>query len=610
MPTKDFLRPFQYEKIPLEELQKEYREERRARAKNTFRTIKRVWDYLAKQKLFLTLVIIMVMISSAMSLLGPYLVGISIDKFIEQKQTAGLSQLLVWLGIVYILHSLSVFLQNYWVVGIAQDTVYQLRADLFHKFHRLPISYFDEHQHGELMSRVTNDIDNINNTLNQSITQIFASVLTLLGTVIVMISLSPILTVITMTIIPVMFVAMRWITNRTRPLYKLQQKHLGEVNGYVEEIISGQHVVKAFSQEKRVIQEFKHKNNNLQLANFWSMLFAGYIPKVMNMLNFLGFGLIALFGGILAINQLITVGVIVIFTEYARQFTRPLNELSNQFNILLSAIAGAERVFSVIDQHEEEDDETDAISIDQPKGHFSFENIFFSYEDTPTLQNITFEVYPGDMIAFVGHTGAGKSTLIHLISRFYNYDSGEIRLDGIPLKDIKRSSLRKHMGFVLQDPFLFHGTIRENIRYGKLHATDEEVVQAAKHANAHEFIMRLPNGYDTVLDQEGSGISQGQKQLLTIARALLADPSILVLDEATSNIDTITELKIQDALHTLMEGRTSFVIAHRLNTIQEADQIIMLENGKIIEQGDHKQLMDLRGHYYNLYKEQLKKQAS
>src|SRR5690625_1902310 len=573
MQDNEITKPFNYEKIPLD-LKRNKKDKSRRSASDAWGTIKRVWNYLAKQKLLLTLVILMVLISSILSLLGPYLVGTAIDEFIDKKRTDGLLLLLLILGLVYLFQSLSVFLQNFWIVGIAQDTVYRIRGDLFSQFHKLPISYFDKHQHGELMSRVTNDIDNINNTLNQSVTQVFASVLTLVGTVTVMLVLSPLLTAITMTIIPLMFISMRWITRRTGPLYKIQQQNLGEVNGFVEEIVSGQHIVKTFSQEHRAIDEFEEKNNKLQLSNFWSLLFAGYIPKVMNMLNYLSFGLIALFGGILVIKGHISVGVIVIFTEYARQVTRPLNELSNQFNILLSAIAGAERVFNVIDQVEEEADEASAKEIDTPKGHFVFENVSFSYEDTPTLQNINFEAKPGQTVAFVGHTGAGKSTLINLISRFYNYDEGTIYLDGVPLEHIKRASLRSHMGFVLQDSFLFYGTIRENIRYGRVDATDEEVIEAAKNANAHDFITRLPDGYDTHLDESGSGISQGQKQLLTIARALLADPTILILDEATSNIDTITELKIQDDLDTLMEGRTSFVIAHRLNTIQEADHII------------------------------------
>ncbi|MFC4024440.1 ABC transporter ATP-binding protein [Oceanobacillus longus] len=596
--------PFQYERIPIENITTDNKK----KAKNMGATLKRIWNYLAVEKAKLTLVILMVMASSGLALLGPFLVGMAIDDFIVMQQTAGLGMLLISLIVVYLFHSLSIFLQNFWMIGIAQNTVYTLRKDLFKQFHRLPISYFDKRQHGELMSRLTNDIDNVNNTLNQSVIQIFSSILTLVGTIAVMLYLSPILTVVTMSVVPVMFFAMKWITKRTGPLYKLQQRKLGEVNGYVEEIVSGQHVVKTYSQEDMVIGQFEQRNNELKNTGFWALAISGLIPKVMNMLNFLSFGLIALIGGILVIvydQQLVTVGTIVIFTEYARQFTRPLNELSNQFNVLLSAIAGAERVFNVMDETQEEMDETKAIEISSTNGNIKFEHVSFGYEETKILNNISFEAQTGETVAFVGHTGAGKTTIINLISRFYNYDEGKITLDGVDIKNIKRSSLREQMAFVLQDSFLFHGTIRDNIRYGRLEATDKEVENAAKDANAHDFIVKLPNGYDTILDQDGSGISQGQKQLLTIARALLAEPSILILDEATSNIDTITELKIQDALERLMAGRTSFVIAHRLNTIQEANTIIMLEHGEIIEKGDHEQLIKQKGHYYQLYKGQL-----
>lgn len=607
MPIKSLKAPFQYPKISLD---KEKGLEQK-RAKNMAGTLKRIWSYLAREKGKLSLVLVMVFATSALSLLGPYLVGMAIDNYIVTREFSGLGMLLIWLIGIYIFHSAAMFLQNYWMIGIAQNTVQDMRSELFRQFHRLPISYFDKRQHGELMSRLTNDIDNVNIVLNSSVIQIFSSMLTLVGTVVIMISLSPILTAITMSIIPLMYLAMRWITRRTGKLYKMQQRDIGEVNGYVEEIVSGQHVVKTYSQEELVKKEFAERNESLKVTGFWAQTIAGFTPKVMNTLNFLGFALIAFFGGWLAIRyQAVTVGVIVIFTEYARQFTRPLNELSNQFNMLLSAIAGAERVFHVLDEEEEETDETEAQEIAEPKGHVIFDDVTFAYEESPILKNISFEAKPGETIAFIGHTGAGKTTIINLISRFYNYDTGKIMLDGIELKTIKRGSLRKHMAFVLQDSFLFQGTIRENIRYGRLEATDEEVIQAAKDANAHDFILKLPDGYDTVLDQDGSGISQGQKQLLTIARALLAQPAILILDEATSNIDTITELKIQEALKRLMKGRTSFVIAHRLNTIQEADRIIMLEHGKILEQGSHDTLIAKKGHYYHLYKGQLLQRAN
>lgn len=598
MPSTRLKEPFQYQRIPFKTLQKHQKK----RAEDTWGTVKRLLTYLIQHKWMLLIIISMVILSSSMALLGPYLIGMAIDDFIVLKQADGLLQLVGWLIVIYILHSVSIFLQNFWMIGVAQKTVFTLRKELFEQFHQLPISFFDSRQQGELMSRVTNDIDNINNTLNDSVIQIFTSIVTLIGTVSVMLYLSPLLTLITMTIVPLLFIGMRWITKRTGPLYKLQQDDLGELNGYVEEIVSGQLLVKTYSQEEKVKRQFKEKNDQLQLSFFWAQNIAGFIPKVMNSLNFLSFMLIALFGGLLVINGFITVGVIVIFTEYARQFTRPLNELSNQFNILLSAVAGAERVFNILDEESEELDETNAKVLTQTKGQLRFEHVSFSYGDKQVLFDLSFQAEPGEMVAFVGHTGAGKTTIVNLISRFYEYNQGHILLDGQELNQITRSSLRSHIAFVLQDTFLFQGTVRENIRYGKLTASDEEVIQASQRANAHEFIERLPHGYDTQLDQDGSSISQGQKQLLTIARAMISDPSILILDEATSNIDTITEFHIQEGLQRLMEGKTSFVIAHRLNTIQRADKIIMLQDGRILEEGNHAALIRKQGAYYELYR--------
>nr|WP_240515471.1 ABC transporter ATP-binding protein [Fictibacillus aquaticus] len=583
---------------------------KKQKPKNWSTTVKRIWDYMAERKGQLILVFLMIIGSSAFGLLGPFLIGVAIDKYIVPGKMEGLPLLLAAFIAVYLLNSVSIFLQNYWMIGVAQHTVYKMRSQLFRTFHRLPISYFEKRQHGELMSRITNDIDNVSSTLNSSFIQIVSSVLTLVGTVSVMLWLSPLLTALTLIIVPLLFWGMKWITSRTGPLYKQMQKNTGELNGYIEEIISGQRIVKSFSQEKRVSAEFMEKNEKLKQSGYWSQTFSGFIPKLMNMLNNLSFAIIAGMGGYLALKGMITIGVIVIFAEYSRQFTRPLNELANQFNTLLSAVAGAERVFEILDEEKEESDEITAVDVKELSGNVEFQDVSFSYDkEGDTVANVSFTASKGQMTALVGPTGAGKTTLFNLLSRFYDPDEGSILFDGKPSISIKRESLRSHMAVVLQDPFLFQGTIRENIRYGRLEASDEEVEQAAVMANAHSFIMKLPEQYETVLKQEGGGISQGQRQLLSIARAMLADPSILLLDEATSSIDTITELKIQDALKRLFQGRTSFVIAHRLNTIQRADQIIVLHDGTIAEKGTHDELLCMKGHYYDLYQNQISERS-
>lgn len=582
----------------------------KVKPKNWASTIKRIGSYFSNQKWLLSLVLLMVVISSAFSLLGPFLIGIAIDSYIVKGKMDGLNKLLIGLIFVFVGQSASIWLQNYWMIGIAQETVLKMRNDLFKQFHRLSISFFDKRQHGELMSRVTNDIENVSSTLNSSFIQVFSSILTLVGTVAVMIYLSPILTLISLSIVPLMFFGLKWITKRTGARFKEQQRNLGEINGYIEEITSGQRIVKSFSQEKRVIEEFMEKNERLKESGYWAQTFSGFIPKLMNVLNNGSFALIAGIGGVLALNGKVSIGVIVIFVEYSRQFTRPLNDLANQFNTLLSAVAGAERVFEILDESQEEMDEADAVELSSVKGKVDFLDVAFSYEkDEKTVSGLSFSVKEGETFALVGPTGAGKTTIVNLLSRFYDADSGQILIDGHDIKKVKRTSLRSHMGFVLQDSFLFEGTILENIRYGRLNATDEEVIAAAKLANAHSFIKKLPKGYNTVLNQEGSGISQGQKQLISIARAILADPSLLVLDEATSSIDTITEMKIQEALQRLMKGRTSFVIAHRLNTIQQADQILVLNDGGILEKGTHEELLNHKKFYYSLYHSQLKQEA-
>ncbi|SER83606.1 ABC transporter ATP-binding protein [Salipaludibacillus aurantiacus] len=602
--------PFRHEKIKLTEQETDGAPSSKKRAEDWKGTLKRIWKYLSESRGKLFLVLLMIFFSSFFALLGPFIVGVSIDEFIVNQDTTALLWVLGGLALIYIFHSLSVFLQHFWMVRIAQKTVFTIRTQLFNHLHKLPVPFFDKRKHGELMSRLTNDIENISNTLNSSVIQIFASILTLIGTISVMLYLSPLLTLITLTIVPAMVLGMKWITKRTGKLFKAQQSNLGELNGYIQETMSGQRIIKTFSQEEKVIEGFEERNTELRKAGFWAQTISGFIPKLMNMLNNLSFAIIAGVGGIFVLYDMITIGVIVIFAEYARQFTRPLNDLANQFNTLLSAIAGAERVFSIMDEPDEISDEETHGELEEVTGEVTFDDVSFSYEkEENTVTNISFRVQAGESVAFVGPTGAGKTTMISLLSRFYDPDKGALLVDGTDTSTVKRESLRKHMAFVLQDSFLFQGTIRENIRYGRLNASDEEIVEAAKLANAHSFISRLPDGYDTEIDAEGGGISQGQKQLLSIARALLSDPSILVLDEATSSIDTVTELKIQEALERLMKGRTSFVIAHRLNTIQQADQIIVLHQGRMIEKGSHEELLKEGGFYADLYNSQLKKET-
>lgn len=576
------------------------------RVDNIKETLLKIWGYMSHEKKLFFLVVVMVVISSVLSLLGPFLLGVAVDHVVETQERDTLLFMLLFLVLIYFLQSASTWLQNFWMIHIAQNTVYSMRENLFSHLQHLPISFFSTYKHGELMSRLTNDIENVSRTLNTAVIQFATSLLTILGTIGMMIWLSPLLTLLTLTIVPIMYLGMKWITNRTGPYFRQQQKELGKMNGYVEEMFSGHTIITMFSQEERVIHEFKEKNERLKEASYWAQTYSGFIPKLMNMLNNVSFAIIVGAGGLLALKGgVVTIGVIVTFTTYSRQFTRPLNDLANQFNMILSAVAGADRVFQIMEKDVEQKDEDQASDVSSIKGEVKFQSVHFSYEEEQiTLEDINFQVDPGSTVALVGPTGAGKTTIISLLSRFYDPDKGQILIDGKDTKLITRKSLRDQMGVVLQDSFLFHTTIRENIRYGKLDASDEEVIKAAKLANAHEFITRLPNGYDTVLDSDGKGISHGQRQLLSIARALLANPSLLILDEATSSIDTLTEIKINDALKTLMKGRTSFVIAHRLNTIRNADLILVLNEGKVIEKGNHQELMNVGGFYADLVRSQ------
>lgn len=577
----------------------------KARARDMTGTVRRIWSYLMQYRLRLMAVMALIVISTALSLLGPYLAGTAIDRFIDGRDS-GFLPFLIGMAVVYALHAVTVWFQSIWMIAISQRTVLHMRTELFRHLHKLPIPFFGKRQHGELMSRVTNDIENVSATLNSSLIQVFSSFLLLIGIIGVMLSLSPLLTLLTFVVVPLMILGMKWITSQTSRLFKAQQRNLGDLNGFVEETLSGQRIVKAFSQELNVIAQFRVRNERIHLSGFWAQAISGFIPKLMNGLNNLSFAVIAGVGSLLVLNgSAVTVGVIVIFAEYSRQFTRPLNDLANQWNTLLSAVAGAERVFQIMDEETESSDEGDARPVTAMQGHVEFRQVSFQYEaGRSTLDGVSFTASPGETVAFVGPTGAGKTTLIQLLCRFYEPSSGFIRIDGRDIRDIQRESLRSHMAFVLQDPFLFEGSIRDNIRYGKLDATDEEIVAAAKLANAHSFIARMRGGYDAHLKLDGAGISQGQKQLLAIARAILASPSILVLDEATSSIDTVTEIKIQEALQRLMQGRTCFVIAHRLNTIRQADQIVVLQDGSVAEQGSHERLIQAGGFYSKLVKGQ------
>lgn len=601
--TNFFARPFGHEPLITKEDMARNKQANKKRADNMGGTLKRIWQFMRGERKRLYFIISLVVVTSLLSIVGPFLVGRIVDFYFIPREFDGLFRILMILLASYVLLSVTTFIQAFLMVGLSQRTIYNLRYHLFEHMQELPVTFYDKRQHGELMSRMTNDIETLSQTMNSSFIQFTTSIVTLLGTFSVMLYLSPLLTFLTALIIPILIVSVRFITKRTGPLFKMRQRRTGEMNGYIEEIVSGQEIVKVFSQEERAVQNFEVRAKNLREVTFWANLYSGFIPKIMNMLNNISFTIVAGAGGILALttNGVVTVGTIVVFAEYARQFTRPLADLSNQLNQVLSAIAGAERVFQILDTPAESND--GKITDKTIEGHIEFKDVTFSYskeQQHPTIKNLSFEVNSGESVALIGATGAGKTTVMQLLARFYETDKGQILVDGENIKDYSRSNIRSQTAFVLQDPYLFEATIRENIRYGRMEATDDEVVEAAKVANAHDFIMSLEQGYDTVLDLDEGFISQGQKQLISIARALITDPAILLLDEATSSIDTITELKIQESLERLMKGRTSIIIAHRLNTIKAVDRIFVLEQGEMLEAGTEEELLKLEGKYHDM----------
>lgn len=575
------------------------------KAKDRKGTIKRIWRYMEKQKLAMIASIIFVILSTLLNLLVPYLIGVIIDQYIIPKDMNGTLRFLVLLAVVYSTASIFTWLQTFLMVRVSLQTIRILRQDLFGKFQTLSLRFFDKRTHGDLMSRVTNDIESLNNALSQSVIQIFSTLLMVSGVTIAMFLLNWVLAIVSLLVIPLIVFTTKKIIKYSSSNFIKRQRDLGELNGFIEEAISGNEVITLFGQEDKTFKKFDEVNERLRHSATAADTVSGFLGPINNFINNLGLALIIGVGALMTVHGFATVGVIAAFVTYSRQFFRPINQLSSLLNTFQSAIAGAERVFEIMDETPDMTDSENALKIKMLKGDVEFSNVGFSYETgKPILKNISFQAKAGEKIALVGPTGSGKTTIINLLMRFYDIQSGEIKIDGRSIKEYKISELRGKIGIVLQDTFLFSGTIMENIRYGRLNATDEEVIAAAKTASAHGFIKHLPERYETYITSGGSSLSQGQRQLLAIARAILADSDILILDEATSSIDTRTEIEIQQGLNQLSEGRTSFVIAHRLKTIENADRILVIHQGELIESGTHEELLQQKGFYSELYESQ------
>ena len=576
-------------------------------AKDRKGTNRRLWYYLQTQKFGLIGVFVTVAVTSIFGLLGPYLMGVAIDQYILRGDLPGLAKISLLMVGVYLISALSSWLQTYLMAPVAQKTVLAIRKDLFARLQTLSLRFFDKQPHGELMSRISNDVENISNVLNEGVLQFIAGIIMLLSVTIVMFVLNIWLALVSLISIPLVVLLAKTLSYHTRTGYRDQQASLGALNGIIEETITGGKVIKAYGQEQAAIDNFEEANLTFKKAAIRAQTFMIIPGPVMNFVNNISFAIIASAGGFFVIHGLASVGNIATFISYSRQFGRPMGQLANLYNTLQSAIAGAERVFEIIDEIPEIMDEEDAKPLVDIKGDVVFENVTFGYDKShPVLRDVSLHAKPGQTIALVGPTGAGKTTIINLLTRFYDIDQGGIYIDGFNISEVKKDSLRSQLGIVLQDTYLFTGSVMENIRYGRLEASKEEVMEAARLADADGFIHRLPKAYETQLSERGGNLSQGQRQLLAIARAILADPGILILDEATSSVDTRTEINIQNALLRLMKGRTSFVIAHRLSTIREADQVLVIDDGKIIERGTHQQLLSENGFYHTLYMSQFK----
>lgn len=580
------------------------------KAKNQRETLSRVWHYVKQQKVGLFFSILFVIASTFLSLAGPYMIGHIIDDYIMKKDIDGTIRLGILLAVIFTVASILTWLQTYVMIHVAMKTIRTLRLELFQKLQTLTLRFFDQRALGDLMSRVTNDIDNLNTALAQSVTQIVSSILTVIGVSIAMFTLSWQLAIVTLIIIPLIVFTTKQIIKRSSKNYAARQRDLGKLNGYIEEMITGSEVLTLFGKEQQTINTFHQQNENLRNSAQRAEITSGLLGPINNFMNNLGLAVVIGTGAFLAVKSIVTVGIIAAFVTYTRQFFRPLNQLSNLLNTFQSAIAGAERVFEILDEPSEVTDKPNAIKAASLKGDVVFKQVSFSYEpNKPVLKNIDFHAKAGETFALVGPTGSGKTTIINLLTRFYDVDQGEILIDGHNIEHYQMATIRQRVGVVLQDTYLFSGTIRENIRFGKLDATDEEVVEAAKIANAHHFIKYLPAQYETPVQAGGANLSQGQRQLIAIARAILENADILILDEATSSVDTQTEVDIQKGLQHLMQGRTSFVIAHRLKTIENADQILVIQQGEIVEQGNHQELMQQQGIYRHLQQKLLLEQV-
>ena len=592
------------------------------KAKDFKGTIKKLIKYIGSYNIAIIAVIVFAIGSTIFSIAGPKILGKATTEIFtgfSSKFTGGaginfdkVGGILIFLLCLYVISAVFSFIQGFIMSGIAQKISFRLRRELIEKINRMPMDYFDKSTHGEVLSRVTNDVDTLGMSLNQSVTQLITSVTMIIGVLIMMLTISPLLTLVTFIILPVSAVLISFVVKTSQKYFKEQQEYLGHVNGQVEEVYGGHNIVKAFNREENILIEFE-KNNSVLYNSAWkSQFLSGLMMPIMNFIGNLGYVAVALLGGILAAQGTITVGDILSFIQYVRNFTQPIGQIAQVSSMLQSTAAAAERVFQFLEEEEEEQIAANPapVKINDLSGNVSFENIHFGYnKDNIIINDFSAEVTNGQKIAIVGPTGAGKTTMIKLLMRFYDVNSGAIKIDGYDIKAFDRSELREAFGMVLQDTWLFKGSIMENIRYGKLDATDEDVIQAAKAAHAHHFIKTLPGGYDMELNEEASNVSQGQKQLITIARAILADKKILILDEATSSVDTRTEERIQRAMDNLMKGRTSFVIAHRLSTIKDADLILVMNDGDIIEQGNHEELLAKHGFYANLYNSQFERTA-